>query len=210
MPQNLLVGIDFDNTIICYDQVFHRIALEAGLIPPDLPVGKNFIRDHLRSKDKEDLWTEMQGLVYGKEISAAEAYPGFEHFLGYCKMNNIATCIVSHKTQYPYRGPRYDLHAAGHKWLQLKGLINDARYGLSSRQVFFELTKAAKINRIASLNCTHFIDDLPEILLAEEMPAKVKKILFDPADNLKDMIDLEHKSSWTEILEFFKTEAGLN
>ena len=31
------IGIDFDNTIACYDGVFHQAALERGLIPPILP-----------------------------------------------------------------------------------------------------------------------------------------------------------------------------
>src|SRR3981189_2049974 len=30
------IGIDFDNTIACYDGVFHAAALERGLIPSDL------------------------------------------------------------------------------------------------------------------------------------------------------------------------------
>jgi hypothetical protein len=210
MSVDLLIGIDFDNTIICYDQVFHKIALDAGLIPHDLPVGKNFIRTHLRAEGKEDLWTEMQGLVYGDKIIEAESYPGIDDFLGYCKLKNIPTCIVSHKTKYHYRGPKYDLHEAGHRWLQLKGFLNDGRDGMFSRQVYFELTKEEKIQRIVSLKCTHFIDDLPEILLAEGIPSTVTKILFDPSGNLQGIRDIEHKRSWMDILEFFKIEVEAN
>ena len=32
------IGVDFDNTLVCYDGVFHRAALERGLIPSDLAV----------------------------------------------------------------------------------------------------------------------------------------------------------------------------
>ncbi len=210
MSVDLFIGIDFDNTIICYDQVFHKIALDAGLIPHDLPVGKNFIRNHLREEGKEDLWTEMQGLVYGDKIVEAESYPGIDDFLGYCKLKNISTCIVSHKTKYPYRGPKYDLHEAGHRWLQLKGFLDDGRAGKFSRQVYFELTKEEKIQRIASLKCTHFIDDLPEILLADGIPGTVTKILFDPSGNLQNVRNIEHKKSWRDILEFFKIEVAAN
>jgi hypothetical protein len=210
MSVNLLIGIDFDNTIICYDRVFHKIALESGLIPPDLPAGKNLIRDHLKREGKEELWTEMQGLVYGDKIIEAESYPGIDVFLGYCKLKNISTCIVSHKTKHPYRGPKYDLHDAGHKWLQSKGFLDEERFGISSRQVYFELTKGEKIQRIASLQCTHFIDDLPEILLADGIPGNITKILFDPPGNFQGIRDVAHKRSWIEILEYFKTEVVAN
>jgi hypothetical protein len=210
MFADLLIGIDFDNTIICYDHVFHRLALESGLIPSDLPAGKNIIRNHLRSEGKEDLWTEMQGLVYGDKIIEAESYPGVHDFLCYCKLQNIPTCIVSHKTRHPYRGPRYDLHEAGLRWLYAKGFLDEVKSGISSRQVYFELTKEEKIQRIVSLKCTHFIDDLPEILLAVGIPDNIKKILFDPSGDFQNVSDIERKMSWLEILEFFKTEIGAN
>lgn len=206
MSRNLLIGIDFDNTIICYDRVFHKLALESGLIPHDLPAGKNFIRDHLRRAGKEELWTEMQGLVYGDKIVEAESYPGIDNFLGYCKLKNISACIVSHKTRHPYRGPKYDLHDAGYKWLQLKGFLDEEKFGISSQQVYFELTMEEKIQRIVSLKCTHFIDDLPEILLSDGIPGNVKKILFDPSGDFQYIDTVERKRSWIEILDYFKKE----
>lgn len=210
MCVDLLIGIDFDNTIICYDQVFHKIALDARLISRDQPGGKNFIRDQLRSEGKEDVWTEMQGLVYGDKILEAESYQGINDFLGFCKLRNIGACIVSHKTKHPYRGPAYDLHDAGYKWLQLKGFLDEDQFGISSRQVYFEPSREEKIRRIASLKCTHFIDDLPEILLADGIPGNMTKILFDPAGSFQGVSGVIHKRSWIEILEFFKTEVAAN
>lgn len=204
MSRNLLIGIDFDNTIICYDRVFHKLALESGLIPDDLPPGKNSIRNHLRRTGKENLWIEMQGQVYGDKIIEAESYPGVNDFFAYCKLNNISTCIVSHKTKHPYRGPKYDLHDAGYRWLRLKGFFDGQKFGMSSRQVYFELTKEEKIQRIVSLKCTHFIDDLPEILIADGVPRDLTKILFDPSDDFQDIPNVVRKRSWAEIIEFFK------
>lgn len=210
MSVDLLIGIDFDNTIISYDRVFHKLALQSNLIPFDLPAAKTLIRDYLRRAGKEELWTLMQGLAYGDKIIEAEPYPGVETFLSYCKLKNIRTCIVSHKTQHPCRGPMYDLHDAGHKWLQLKGFCDEERFGISHRQVYFELTQEEKIRRIASLECTHFIDDLPEILLADGIPANITKLLFDPPGSFQGIRDVAHKRSWDEILEFFKTEGVAN
>src|SRR5262245_43078397 len=45
----MLIGVDFDNTIVSYDALFHRIATERDLIPADLPVNKTAVRDHLRA-----------------------------------------------------------------------------------------------------------------------------------------------------------------
>ena len=33
----MLIGVDFDNTIVCYDGLFHRVAVEQGLIPQKFP-----------------------------------------------------------------------------------------------------------------------------------------------------------------------------
>ena len=43
------LGLDFDNTIVCYDGLFHRVAREEGLIPAALPATKSDVRNHLRS-----------------------------------------------------------------------------------------------------------------------------------------------------------------
>ena len=44
----MIIGLDFDNTIVSYDELFHRVALEGGLVPGDLPVRKEAVRDYLR------------------------------------------------------------------------------------------------------------------------------------------------------------------
>ena len=67
----MIVGIDFDNTIVCYDDIFHREALDRELIPAATPARKEAVRDYLRQQDKEDLWIELQGYVYGPGITSA-------------------------------------------------------------------------------------------------------------------------------------------
>jgi len=42
------IGIDFDNTIVSYDTLFHRVALERGLIPISVPANKISVREYLR------------------------------------------------------------------------------------------------------------------------------------------------------------------
>src|ERR1700730_10175386 len=72
------VGIDFDNTIVCYDALFHRLACERSLIPRDLAANKTAVRDYLRTVSKENEWTALQGIAYGERM--AEAAPFTEAF----------------------------------------------------------------------------------------------------------------------------------
>ena len=197
----MIIGIDFDNTIVCYDNVFHKIALEKGLIPPELRRAKDEVRDHLRQCGKEDDWTEIQGHVYGDRIKEASSFPGAVSFLKECRQRKIPAHIVSHKTLYPFAGPKYDLHQAARGWLSDKGFFDQSGAGLSEQDVFFELTKAEKLRRIGALQCTHFIDDLPEFLKESEFPDGVMRILFDPNNNHSGNQAFCRARSWAEIVE---------
>ncbi len=177
---SLRLGIDFDNTIVCYDALFHRVALEDGCIPAELPANKSDVRNHLRSVGREDHWTEMQGRVYGARMAEAAPYPGVLEFFRACRDLGIAVFIISHKTRTPFAGKPYDLHAAARDWLERQGFLDPSRIGLPPGNVFFELTKADKLRRIGNCGCTHFIDDLPELLAEADFPANVARVLFDP------------------------------
>jgi hypothetical protein len=64
MTSSLIIGIDFDNTIVLYEDLFHRCALEEGLIRPETPKDKKAIRDEIRQLPQgEARWTILQGVV---------------------------------------------------------------------------------------------------------------------------------------------------
>ena len=42
-----LLGLDFDNTIVRYDNLFHKLAIEKGLIEQSVPRDKKAIRDYI-------------------------------------------------------------------------------------------------------------------------------------------------------------------
>jgi hypothetical protein len=174
------LGIDFDNTIVCYDALFHRVAGEGGWIPADLPANKSDVRNHLRQAGREDVWTRLQGEVYGARMTEAMPYPGVIEFLVQCRRAQVRVFIISHKTRRPFLGDPHDLHQAALDWLEQHGAFDPDRLGLGRDQVFFELTKAAKLERIGRCGCTHFIDDLPEFLAEPDFPPDVQRILFDP------------------------------
>jgi len=191
-------GIDFDNTIVSYDVLFHKVACEWELIDIGIPANKVVIRDRLRTMGLEDRWTEMQGHVYGARMDEAEAYPGAIEFITRAIDKGHHVSIVSHKTRWPFIGPPYDLHAAAQAWIDhhlLPQLTSpDGRFS-----AYFELTKVDKLARIGDCGCTVFIDDLPEILLAPNFPTVAKRLLFDPEAQHQTVTGLHCVNSWQQI-----------
>ena len=174
----MILGLDFDNTLIRYDELFYQVALDKGLIPSDLLKTKNAVRDYLRQAGNEEEWTLLQGEVYGSRIQEAIAFEGMQEALKKISTQSERIFLVSHKTRTPYMGQQYDLHQAAMGWLQGHAFFDIEGLGWEENQVFFELTKEEKLQRIVQLGCTHYIDDLPEIL--EMLPDTVQKILFTP------------------------------
>ncbi len=203
----MIIGVDFDNTVVCYDKIFYRVAIKLGIIPVDIEPDKSNIRDYLRRKGREYDWTELQGLIYGKYIKDAPAFPGVKDFFKYCKKNKINVCIISQKTRYPFLGFAYDLHRAANNWLRINGFF-EKKIGLSFRSVFFELTKEEKMKRIQITGCTHFIDDLPEFLKETGFPKEVKKILFDPHNVYLNKYSQFKMNSWVDIKKTFMNGGG--
>ena len=192
----MLLGLDFDNTIVRYDGLFHRLAIERRLVPVGIPATKQAIRDFLRAAGREDDWTELQGLAYGPRITDAEPFPGVKRFLARCCAAGALVAIISHKTRVPYLGEPHDLHAAAHAFLESHGFFATCDTGLSADHVFLEPTLAGKLARIGNLGCDAFIDDLPEVLTHSAFPDGVRKVLFDPADAHADNPAHTRVSSW--------------
>ena len=195
----MIVGVDFDNTIVCYNGVFHSAAVERGLIPEGAPATKEGVRDALRRCGREDAWTELQGYVYGVKCREAQPFPGVVGFFLRCRREGVPVHVISHRTRRPYRGPAYDLHRAAHEWLASRGFFDPAGAGLSPARIHFETTKEAKSRRIAEVGCTHFVDDLPEFLADPGFPAGVARILFDPEGRRAAPGDVRRAGSWEEI-----------
>jgi len=195
----MLIGLDFDNTIVRYDRLFHRLADERGLLGEPVAVNKTAVRDYLRRIGREPDWTEMQGVGYGPRIADAEPFPGVKDFLAKCLAAGAEVRIVSHKTKHPYAGPPFDLHEAAHNFLTAHGFYDTAVTGLSPERVNLALTKRAKIDRIAELGCDVFVDDLTDILAEPGFPAKTRKVLFDPADQFADDPSYTRAKSWADV-----------
>jgi len=70
---------------------------------------------------------------------------------------------VSHKTEYGHFDPaRVNLRDAALSWMRQQGFFRQDGFGLPIENVRFAATRSEKIEQIARLGFTHFIDDLPE------------------------------------------------
>ena len=215
----LKIGIDFDNTIVCYNSIFQAIALEKGIRIPDPENAKMALRDHLRQQPLGELeWTKIQGEVYGPRILQAQPFEGVIDFFRYLRSEKIPFCIISHKTKYPVIGAVHDLHEWAVRWLESQGFFKEI--ALEKNEYFLELKKESKLERIATESCTHFIDDLPEFLSEAGFPNQTTKILFSPAlapgiakcfgetsDLLKERNGFVRLKSWKAILHFIEEES---
>ena len=196
MSAPLVIGVDFDNTIVCYDALFHKVSRERDWITADVPVNKSDVRNYLRRVGREDDWTELQGYVYGARMSEADMFPGVQAFFLACRAAGHQLSIISHKTRFPFRGEQHDLHRAAYLWLEQQGFFTELK--LPRAQAYFELTKQAKLERIAAAGCTHFIDDLPEFLGEPGFPANVQRILFDPNNLYADETRFDRITHWQQ------------
>lgn len=185
------IGVDFDNTIANYDGVFHRAALEQGLIPATLGSGKNDVRDFLNGSGRKDEFTALQGYVYGSRMDLVAPYAGVAEFFVAARKAGHEIFVVSHKTKTPILGPAYDMHAAARGFLSAQQLV-------AENLAHFEETKDAKMARATALNVDVFIDDLPEILEHPGMPKGARAILFDP-ENRWAASTFERHLDWASI-----------
>jgi len=198
--EDMHVGIDFDNTIVSYDNAFYHQALKLGLINKGVAKNKQVIRDEIRKlKDGNDKWTELQGIVYGLHMDEADLIEGVDRFLMKCKEKNVKVSVISQKTEFPAMGPRANLREAARKWLEDKKFTT--KFGVSEGEIFFETTIKDKVDRIRSDGCTHFIDDLPEVLTRDDFPFGVKRMLFSRTEGC-DSRDVICFRDWDSITKY--------
>jgi hypothetical protein len=182
------IGLDFDNTIACYDTAFAQVTDEWNCVTPETPRTKLAIRNYLRSIDNEDTWTKMQGHVYGPGIVHARPYPGVIDGIRAMRAAGHQVVVISHKTRKPFLGPPHDLHAFARGWL-MDAVKHDSAPLFAAHELFFEETLPQKIARIGSENCDVFLDDLVDVLEHKEFPKATDRVLFDP--------NREHKPAGT-------------
>jgi hypothetical protein len=199
------IGIDLDNTIVSYDQLMHKLARHHGWIGPDVRESKKSVRDAVRKlPDGHVTWQKLQGEAYGPRMKEASIIPGVREFFQRCREGGVDVSIVSHKTEFAAYDPTgTNLRQASLDWLRNHKI--PGRHGSHAvpRNIYFESTRREKIERIVSLQCTHFIDDLEETFLEDYFPRSVVKILYDPHGYDTIPADALLMTSWHQITRHF-------
>lgn len=174
------IGLDFDNTIIRYDDVFVAAAKERGLIPEEFHGSKQQVRDAIRLLDDGEIsWQKLQGYVYGAGIGGASMFEGLDAFLRRAKAHGDVVSIVSHKTEFGHYDPlRVNLREAALGWMEEQGFFESEGFGLSYENVHFGATREEKLAGIRASGVEVFIDDLEEVLDEPGFPSGVSKVLF--------------------------------
>lgn len=196
----MIIGIDFDNTIIRYDNVFGAVALKNGVITNPNLKNKSDVKSFLIASGRETDWTELQGKVYGSHINEAKPY---DNFLKVCQdliFGGHELKIISHKTKYPFLGERVNLREAAMDWLIEKKIVGKTTNKIDEKRVFFCNTIEQKVQEISKQKCDVFIDDLMDVL--DLVDNSIVKVFFDPAGKNRKSGSLRSMKSWNEIGSF--------
>lgn len=197
----LCIGIDFDNTIACYDQVFATVAAKEGLTEDIDQLAKAGVKTKILSDPGGEItWQKLQGQIYGKYMHMAFPFPGFAEFLYLSKLKGHTVFIVSHKSEYGHFDEnKVPLRSEAMKWLQEKNFVGEGNLMISKDEVFFASTREVKIDQIRQLKCTHFIDDLPEVFNEPSFPEGTDKYLFDPQKQTPTLLNARTVNSWRSV-----------
>lgn len=204
----MIIGIDFDNTIVSYSRSISVLAPEFfSDLPHSLPLTKASLKDYLLSNNRQYEWTEFQGLLYGPGMQHAVPFTNIFPILLSLKDAGFMLKIISHRTRYPYIGHQYDLHSHAFQWLNshLKSYpgIFEEPYNSTSNSLFFCETLDSKIATISNQGCHFFIDDLLSVLCHPSFPIHCKPILFIPNSDSISFRDskIESFNSWYRLPE---------
>ncbi len=200
------IGIDLDNTIIDYRDVFLPAAHAIGLLPASSgPKSKQAVKANLLEQGGEEAWMRLQGQVYGRFIESARPYPGCEAFVRAVQARGARVAIVSHKTRHGHFDPaRIDLWQAARDWLERRDFFaapEQGGLGIDPDDVHFELDRQAKVARIATVGCRIFIDDLPEVLNHPDFPTDVTRLWFAHDHSSDEGHGLHAFYSWQEVMD---------
>jgi len=197
------IGLDFDNTIIRYDDVFRDSAIERGLVSANFSGTKQQVRNAIRLlPDGEHQWQALQGYVYGKGIQSATLFAGLDDFLRRARTHGCTILVVSHKTEYGHFDlDRVNIRGAAMQWMEGQGFFAEQGFSLAPSNVHFASSRSQKLSRIGELGCDVFIDDLEEVLSDPEFPSFVRRILLsETAGKLAD-VPYEVCRDWASIQE---------
>ena len=100
------IGLDLDNTIVRYDGCFHSLAQSEYLMPASIPAAKSAVRRFFRDSGRENEWTVLQGVAYGRGMVNAVPFAGALDFIRNAFSQGVGVSIISHRTKHPIAGDK--------------------------------------------------------------------------------------------------------
>ena len=173
----MIIGLDFDNTIVSYSEAISFLADDLFDIPHQIERTKLGLRNYLRKEGREEDWVKFQGTLYGPGMEYAVPYPDAIKTIEEIIELGHRVVIISHRTRYPYAGERHDLHKFAREWIDRN--ISHLELFSTGSSYFLE-TKADKICKINEVGCDFFVDDLVDLLRDPGFPQLTNRVLFAP------------------------------
>ena len=121
-----VIGVDFDNTIVTYDNLIHKVAVERGLISPKAIKSKKHIRGNIRQLPNGEIeWQRLQAAVYGPRMEEAKLIDGIQRFFQSCRYHRAKVYVISHKTEFAKMDmTETNLRGAALAWMERNRFFN--------------------------------------------------------------------------------------
>lgn len=193
------IAFDLDNTILDYETSLHKIKLDRAELNKLSANTKTDFKLQVIAEFGEDYWTELQGILYTEYVEYSRIDPEFVKLLNYLRVNNWQTSIISHKTEFPHMGPKFNLRDCALKRLEVAGIENFLTDG-----IHFFGTQQEKVNYINLVKPNIYIDDLKEIL--DLLSNEITRLLFDSAC-LQSSSKYNSVSDWRSVYKYIEDEA---
>lgn len=182
------IGLDLDNTIILYEELFSKVARELKLLPDNFVFPpsqvcntkiaiREYVREHAPHGDKD--WNRIQAQVYGPGIADAHIAPGFIEFVDAMRSAGHSLCIISEKSEYAKADKErsFNLRTGAISFMERNGFFDPLKLRFKREEVFFNSTREEKIDAINALS-EIYIDDLIEVLIDTKLDPTVARILY--------------------------------
>ena len=192
------IAFDLDNTILDYGTSLHQLRLDRAELNKISAYTKADFKLRVIAEFGEDYWTELQGFLYTEYVVYSRIDPEFVELLNYLKANQWQTSIISHKTEFPYMGPKLNMRDCALKRLEVAGVEK-----LLTDGVHFFSTKEEKITHINLVKPNIYIDDLEEIL--DLLSNEITRLLFSPA-NPESTSKYNPVYDWRSLYKYLEVE----
>lgn len=164
----LYVGIDLDNTVLSYDKLLRKLAIEMDYADQACPKRPKDIRLALRTYANNEIegekrWQKLQDMVYNTRIDDAEIDPYFKAAVAAIRDLGGTVALITQKEENLELPPSQQLRDKVMETLRKRKFFEHEGYDLKEENVHFCRTFGEKIAKIRELRLETYIDDRAEI-----------------------------------------------